>query len=127
MVSPVETRVETPVKTPDLIMAVLRETPSSTLAEVAATIGKSVSAVERASAKLVDAGKLRYVGGVATGRATPDSASLGYPFAPPSVSSEFPGLGAPRMRGEPQCCFTVNTPIDSWQKPSSNWTAHWTN
>jgi len=58
----IEGTVRTPVKTPDLIMAVLRETPSSTLAEVAATIGKSVSAVERASAKLVAAGKLRYVG-----------------------------------------------------------------
>jgi len=58
----IEGSVKTPVKTSDLIMAVLRETPSSTLAEVAATIGKSVSAVERSSAKLVDAGKLRYVG-----------------------------------------------------------------
>lgn len=63
----VETLVRTPVKTPDLIIAVVQETPSSTLAEVAATIGKSVSAVERASAKLVDAGKLRYVGPIKGG------------------------------------------------------------
>lgn len=33
-----------------------------TLTEVAAQLGKSVSAVERASAKLVADGKLRYVG-----------------------------------------------------------------
>jgi ATP-dependent DNA helicase RecG len=33
-----------------------------TLAEVAETIGKSLSAVERASAKLVKAGHLKYVG-----------------------------------------------------------------
>lgn len=33
-----------------------------TLAEVAATIGKSLSAVERASAKLTKEGCLRYVG-----------------------------------------------------------------
>jgi len=33
-----------------------------TLAEVAETIGKSLSAVERASAKLVKAGRLKYVG-----------------------------------------------------------------
>ena len=33
-----------------------------TLAEVAAQIGKSVSAVERASAKLVTEGQLKYVG-----------------------------------------------------------------
>jgi ATP-dependent DNA helicase RecG len=58
----IEGLVKTPVETPDLIMAVLRAMPSSTLAEVAATIGKSVSAVEWASAKLVGAGKLRYVG-----------------------------------------------------------------
>ena len=33
-----------------------------TLAEVATTIGKSLSAVERASAKLVKAGQLKHIG-----------------------------------------------------------------
>jgi ATP-dependent DNA helicase RecG len=50
------------VKTPDLILACLRANPDRTLAEVAREIGKSQSAVERASAKLVKAGKLRHVG-----------------------------------------------------------------
>jgi ATP-dependent DNA helicase RecG len=60
--TPVETRVETPVKTPERILEVLRANPRLTLAEVAGRIGKSMSAVERASAKLVREGRLRYVG-----------------------------------------------------------------
>jgi ATP-dependent DNA helicase RecG len=60
--TPVETLVETPVKTPERILGVLRANPRLTLAEVAGGIGKSVSAVERASAKLVREGRLRYVG-----------------------------------------------------------------
>ncbi len=62
----VETRVETPVKapveTPELILAALRAKPDWTLAELAHSIGKSLSAVERATAKLVKDGKLRFVG-----------------------------------------------------------------
>jgi len=64
--TPVETRVktpvETPVKTPDAIVAHLREQPDLTLADIANRIGKSRSAVERAAAKLVKAGKLRHIG-----------------------------------------------------------------
>lgn len=56
--SPVETRVKTPAK----ILELLAARPEMTLAEVADAIGKSVSAVERASAKLVKEGKLRFVG-----------------------------------------------------------------
>ncbi|MBU4140035.1 MAG: winged helix-turn-helix domain-containing protein [Euryarchaeota archaeon] len=40
----------------------LDEKPEMTLAEVASKIGKSLSAVERASSKLVKAGRLRFVG-----------------------------------------------------------------
>jgi ATP-dependent DNA helicase RecG len=58
----VKTRVETLVKTPDRILQLLREKPTMTLAEVATTIGKSLSAVERASAKLVKAGQLKHIG-----------------------------------------------------------------
>jgi ATP-dependent DNA helicase RecG len=58
----VKTRVETLVKTPDGILQLLREKPTMTLAEVATTIGKSLSAVERASAKLVKAGQLKHIG-----------------------------------------------------------------
>jgi predicted HTH transcriptional regulator len=58
----VKTRVETRVKTSQLILETLAENPTMTLAELAERIGKSVSAVERASAKLVKEGKLRYVG-----------------------------------------------------------------
>lgn len=60
--TPVKTLVKTPVKTPDAILKYLTDNPSMTLAEVAAQTGKSLSAVERASAKLVKAGKLKYVG-----------------------------------------------------------------
>jgi ATP-dependent DNA helicase RecG len=53
---------ETLVKTPDRILQLLREKPTMTLAEVATTIGKSLSAVERASAKLVKTGQLKHIG-----------------------------------------------------------------
>jgi len=59
---PRETPVKTPVKTPDQILRLLQEDPTLTLAEVATALGKSLSAVERASAKLVRAGRLRFVG-----------------------------------------------------------------
>ncbi|MFP6664781.1 MAG: winged helix-turn-helix domain-containing protein [Deltaproteobacteria bacterium] len=54
--------MKTPVKTPGEILRLLAIQPQMTLAEVAATIGKSLSAVERASAKLTKEGCLRYVG-----------------------------------------------------------------
>jgi len=54
--------VKTLVKTPVKILQLLQDNPSMTLAEVAREIGKSLSAVERASAKLVKEGRLRYVG-----------------------------------------------------------------
>lgn len=57
-----KTRVETQVKTQDQILQILAEKPEMTLAEVALKIGKSCSAVERASSKLVKAGRLRFVG-----------------------------------------------------------------
>lgn len=58
----VETRVETRAKTPEQILEVLSSNPTLTLAEVAGTIGKSTSAVERAAAKLSEEGRLRFVG-----------------------------------------------------------------
>jgi ATP-dependent DNA helicase RecG len=60
--TPGKTPVKTPVKTPAKILVFLQANPDSSLAEVAAAIGKSVSAVERASARLVREGKLRFVG-----------------------------------------------------------------
>ncbi len=64
--APVQTRVETPVqrkaKTPEQVLKALRANPKATLADVAALIGKSVSTVERAAAKLVQSGHLRFVG-----------------------------------------------------------------
>ena len=54
--------VKTPVKTPEKILEALGARPDLTLAELAISIGKSVSAVERASAKLVKEGRLKYVG-----------------------------------------------------------------
>ena len=62
-----ETRVETRVETPQLILRLLKENPAMTLVEVATSIGKSVSAVERASSKLVKAGRLRRIGSLKSG------------------------------------------------------------
>jgi ATP-dependent DNA helicase RecG len=57
-----KTLLETPVKTPEAILQYLADKPDMTLAEVAARMGKSLSAVQRASAKLVKDGKLKYIG-----------------------------------------------------------------
>ena len=57
-----KTPVKTPVKTPDRILDMLASNPDLTLADVAQAIGKSLSAVERASGKLVKQGRLRFVG-----------------------------------------------------------------
>jgi len=58
----VETTVEMTVKKPERVLEELEANPRLTLAEVADMIGKSVRTVERASAKLVREGRLRYVG-----------------------------------------------------------------
>ena len=60
--TPVETPVELRLGTADRILGLLRAQPDLTLAEVAEAIGKSARAVERASAKLVQEGRLRHVG-----------------------------------------------------------------
>ena len=64
--TPVETLVKTlaktQAKTPEKILEALGAKPDLTLAELAISIGKSVSAVERAAAKLVKEGRLKYVG-----------------------------------------------------------------
>jgi ATP-dependent DNA helicase RecG len=59
---------ETPVKTPDAILAILREQPGLRLTDVAEALGKSSSAVERAARKLREEGRLRYVGPQKGGR-----------------------------------------------------------
>ena len=60
--TPVETLAKTQAKTPEKILEAIGARPDLTLAELAISIGKSVSAVERASAKLVKEGRLKYVG-----------------------------------------------------------------
>lgn len=57
-----ETRVETRVKTPEQVLKLLLEQPTLSLAELADLLGKSISAVERAVAKLRAQGCLSYVG-----------------------------------------------------------------
>lgn len=65
-----ETRAETPVKmpgepavkTPELLLQLLSAEPELTLRELAIRLGKSRSAVERAAARLVSDGRLRFVG-----------------------------------------------------------------
>lgn len=57
-----ETLLTPSEKTPAKVLAVLREAPEMTLGEASVVVGKSLSAVKRAVAKLTKAGKLRYVG-----------------------------------------------------------------
>ncbi len=57
-----KTPAKTRVKTDDQMLTLLRRRPVLTLAEVAAHLGKSFSAIERAARKLRKAGRLRYVG-----------------------------------------------------------------
>ena len=57
-----EVSVKTPVETPVKILALLRKNPQMTLAQVATQIERSVRAAERAAAKLIKEGRLRYVG-----------------------------------------------------------------
>lgn len=60
--TPVKTPAKTRVKVAEQILVLLSKQPTLTLAEVAAHLGKSTSAVERAARKLREAGRLRYVG-----------------------------------------------------------------
>ena len=63
-----ELRAKTRVKTPEQIQDLLRENPRMTLAEVAAALGRAVSTIERAAARLQADGKLRYQGPKKGGR-----------------------------------------------------------
>ena len=64
----VQMRVQTRVQTPELILALLREHPQMSLADVAQQIEKSVSTVERAVAKLKKQGRLAFIGPKKGGR-----------------------------------------------------------
>lgn len=66
--TPVKTPVKKPVKTADHVLALLNKQPTLTLAEIAAHLGKSTSAIERAARKLRNEGLLRYVGPQKGGR-----------------------------------------------------------
>ncbi len=63
-----KTTVETTVETADAIIRFIAEKPDITLAEIAAHIGKSVRAVERAAAKLKKEGKITFKGPKKGGR-----------------------------------------------------------
>ena len=58
----VEMRVQTPLKTPEQILSLLQQHPQITLAEVALRLGKALSTVERAVAKLKAQGALTFIG-----------------------------------------------------------------
>ncbi len=64
--TPVEVSVEAPVEmsveVPARVLAILASNPTMTLANVAVVVGKSTRTVERAAAKLVSQGALRFVG-----------------------------------------------------------------
>ncbi|MGL6175667.1 MAG: Fic family protein [Vibrionaceae bacterium] len=60
--TPVEMQVKTRVKTPEQILALLINQPNLSLAEIAVHLGKSLSAIERAVAKLKKQQKLTFHG-----------------------------------------------------------------
>ncbi|MDO9477636.1 MAG: winged helix-turn-helix transcriptional regulator [Pseudohongiella sp.] len=60
--TPGKTLVKTPVKTPDQILSLLRDAPSLSIPQLASSLGKSDSAIERAIRKLREAGRLIRVG-----------------------------------------------------------------
>jgi ATP-dependent DNA helicase RecG len=66
--APIETPVEALMRTPSRILAVLHRQPAATLHEVAAALGLSTSAVERAARRLQEEGRLRRVGPKKGGR-----------------------------------------------------------
>ena len=57
-----KTSAKTSVKTSVKILDLFRDDPNMTLAEVAVSIGKTKRAIELASSKLVQEGRLRFVG-----------------------------------------------------------------
>jgi hypothetical protein len=69
--APVEAPVETLVRTPSRVLAFLHRQPAATLHEVAAALGLSTSAVERAARRLQEEGRLRRVGPKKGGHAHP--------------------------------------------------------
>lgn len=64
----VKTRVQSKPRTPEQILSLLREQPELSLAEVARAIGRAVSTVERAAARLQAEGRLHHVGPKKGGR-----------------------------------------------------------
>jgi ATP-dependent DNA helicase RecG len=65
--TPVETPVEKSIKTPVLIMRILRDNPKLTLIEVSKKVDKSIRAVERAIAQLVKDGYIEHIGSKKSG------------------------------------------------------------
>ena len=63
----VEFSGKTQGKTPDMILAALRQDPTLSMPEIAGRIGKSESAIERAIRMLREAGKLERIGPVKVG------------------------------------------------------------
>ncbi len=64
----VKTRVQSKPRTPEQILSLLREQPELSLSEVAGAIGRAVSTVERAAARLQAEGRLHHVGPKKGGR-----------------------------------------------------------
>jgi predicted HTH transcriptional regulator len=60
--TPGKTLVKTPGKTPDVILSLLRDAPELSIPQLAASLGKSQSAIERAIRKLREAGRLKRIG-----------------------------------------------------------------
>ena len=59
---PVETPVENAIKTPNLILKLMRESPAITLEQISKTIGKDPRTIERAVNKLEAENKVKHQG-----------------------------------------------------------------
>ena len=114
----VKTSAKTSVKTIDALLELLRQKPPITRADVAVQVGRTVRAVEMASAKPVKAGRLRFAGGS-------DSARL--PHAPESSGrnwgrlprSGWDGICSRRMGvGEVRSPYRMNGPCELLPNPA---------
>lgn len=101
--TPMEMTMEAPMETRQKIIALITRHPQMTLAEIAAAIGKSKSTVARASARLIQQGRIRHAGPAKAGRW--EILASGHARAAPMQTP----LQTPIE-------MTTETPLETWQK-----------
>jgi len=106
------------VKTTDALLELLRQKPPITRADVAVQVGRTVRAVEMASAKLVKAGCLRFAGGADSARLphVPESSGRSWGRLP---RSGWDGICSRRMGvGEVRSRYRMNGPCELLPNPA---------